>query len=859
MIRKLIAEYPDSHIAVVFDAKGKTFRNEIYEDYKANRPPMPDELRSQIAPIHKIVRLMGLPILVVDHVEADDVIGTLATQASAKKINVLVSTGDKDMAQLVTPHVTLINTMTDTLMDGPGVEQKFGVRADQIIDYLALVGDTSDNIPGVPKCGPKTAVKWLQAFESLSGVIENADSVKGKVGEYLRDSLEFLPMSYELATIKKDLKLEYSIDSLAPSEPDTEGLLSIFTELEFKPWVNELSSGAPVDVNESPPAPTPLTEYETVLDETQLDVWLATLSAADAFAFDTETTSIDYMEAKLVGLSFCCEAGKAAYVPMAHDYEGAPIQLTVELVLSKIRLLLENPDKTIIGQNLKYDISVMARHGVSIKAKIIDTMLESYVLNSVASRHNMDDLALKYLGLSTVHFEDIAGKGAKQLTFNQVELDKAGHYAAEDADITFRLHQALWPRLQAESRLASVYEDIEIPLVPILSDVELGGVLLDEEQLKLQSRELEKRLHELEQEAYGLAGEEFNLGSPKQLQQIFFEKLGLPVIKKTPKGQPSTAEPVLQELALDYPLPKVIMEYRGLSKLKSTYTDQLPKQIAQSTGRIHTSYHQAVTATGRLSSSDPNLQNIPIRTHEGRRVRRAFIAPDGYKIMAADYSQIELRIMAHLSQDKGLIHAFKNGLDIHKATAAEVFGGAVSDVSDDHRRSAKAINFGLIYGMSAFGLSRQLNISRGAAQDYIDLYFSRYPGVKDYMERTRALAAEQGYVETIFGRRLYLPEIRASNFQRRQAAERTAINAPMQGTAADIIKKAMINVHGWLASANLNTRMTMQVHDELVLEVPEENIQEVASGVEKLMSSAVELCIPLVVETGVGDNWDEAH
>ena len=859
MIRKLIAEYPDSHIAVVFDAKGKTFRNEIYEDYKANRPPMPDELRSQIAPIHNIVRLMGLPILVVDHVEADDVIGTLATQASAKKINVLVSTGDKDMAQLVTPHVTLINTMTDTLMDGPGVEQKFGVRADQIIDYLALVGDTSDNIPGVPKCGPKTAVKWLQAFESLSGVIENADSVKGKVGEYLRDSLEFLPMSYELATIKKDLKLEHSIDTLAPSEPDTEGLLSIFTELEFKPWVNELSSGAPVDVNESPPVPTPLTEYETVLDETQLDVWLATLSAADAFAFDTETTSIDYMEAKLVGLSFCCEAGKAAYVPMAHDYEGAPIQLTVELVLSKIRLLLENPDTTIIGQNLKYDISVMARHGVSIKAKIVDTMLESYVLNSVASRHNMDDLALKYLGLSTVHFEDIAGKGTKQLTFNQVELDKAGHYAAEDADITFRLHQALRPRLQAESRLASVYEDIEIPLVPILSDVELGGVLLDEEQLKLQSRELEKRLHELEQEAYGLAGEEFNLGSPKQLQQIFFEKLGLPVIKKTPKGQPSTAEPVLQELALDYPLPKVIMEYRGLSKLKSTYTDQLPKQVARSTGRIHTSYHQAVTATGRLSSSNPNLQNIPIRTDEGRRVRRAFIAPDGYKIMAADYSQIELRIMAHLSQDKGLIHAFKNGLDIHKATAAEVFGGAVSDVSDDHRRSAKAINFGLIYGMSAFGLSRQLNISRGAAQDYIDLYFSRYPGVKDYMERTRLLAADQGYVETIFGRRLYLPEIRASNFQRRQAAERTAINAPMQGTAADIIKKAMINVHGWLASANLNTRMTMQVHDELVLEVPEENIQEVASGVEKLMSSAVELCIPLVVEAGVGDNWDEAH
>ena len=859
MIRKLIAEYPDSHIAVVFDAKGKSFRNEIYKDYKANRPPMPDELRSQIEPIHNIIRLMGLPILVVDHVEADDVIGTLATQATAKKMDVLVSTGDKDMAQLVTPHVTLINTMTDTLMDGPGVEEKFGVRADQIIDYLALVGDTSDNIPGVPKCGPKTAVKWLQAFESLNGVMSNAESVKGKVGEYLRESLEFLPMSYELATIKKDLELEYSVDELAPSEPDSEGLLAIFTELEFRPWVNEINSDASADTNESPLTPTVVTEYETVFDETQLDIWLEKLAKADAFAFDTETTSIDYMEAKLVGLSFCCEAGKAAYVPMAHNYEGAPVQLAMELVLSKIRLLLENPEKTIIGQNLKYDISVMARHGVSIKAKVIDTMLESYVLNSVASRHNMDDLALNYLGLSTVHFEDIAGKGAKQLTFNQIELDKAGHYAAEDADITFRLHQVLWPRLQAEGRLASVYQDIEIPLVPILSDVERGGVLLDEEQLKLQSRELEKRLHDLEQEAYGLAGEEFNLGSPKQLQQIFFQKLGLPVIKKTPKGQPSTAEPVLQELALDYPLPRVIMEYRGLSKLKSTYTDQLPKQIAQSTGRIHTSYHQAVTATGRLSSSDPNLQNIPIRTQEGRRVRRAFIAPDGYKIMAADYSQIELRIMAHLSQDKGLIHAFKNGLDIHKATAAEVFGGAVSDVSDDHRRSAKAINFGLIYGMSAFGLSRQLNISRGAAQDYIDLYFNRYPGVKDYMDRTRALAADQGYVETIFGRRLYLPEIRASNFQRRQAAERTAINAPMQGTAADIIKKAMITVHGWLASSNLDTRMTMQVHDELVLEVPEGNVQEVASGVEKLMSGAAELCIPLVVEAGVGDNWDEAH
>lgn len=859
MIRKLMAEYPDSHIAVVFDAKGKTFRNDIYKDYKANRPPMPDELRSQIEPIHNIIRLMGLPILVVDHVEADDVIGTLATQATEKKMSVLVSTGDKDMAQLVTPHVTLINTMTGTFMDGPGVEAKFGVRPDQIIDYLALVGDTSDNIPGVPKCGPKTAVKWLQSFDSLDGVMANAESVTGKVGEYLRDSLEFLPMSYELATIKKDLELEYRVDELAPSVPDEDGLLTVFTELEFRPWVTEINSDAPSEANETNPTPATLTEYETVFDEAQLNIWMEKLSEADAFAFDTETTSIDYMAAKLVGVSFCCEAGKAAYVPLTHDYLGAPTQLPMDLVLAKLKPLLENPEQTIIGQNLKYDISVMARHGVNIKAKIIDTMLESYVLNSVASRHNMDDLALNYLGISTVHFEDIAGKGAKQLSFNQIELDKAGHYAAEDADITFRLHHVLWSKLLAEGRLASVYQDIEIPLVPILSDVERGGVLLDEQQLNLQSRELEKRLSELEQEAFGLAGEAFNLGSPKQLQEIFFEKLGLPIIKKTPKGQPSTAEPVLQELALDYPLPKVIMEYRGLSKLKSTYTDQLPKQIDKSTGRIHTSYHQAVTATGRLSSSNPNLQNIPIRTQEGRRVRRAFSAPVGYKIIAADYSQIELRIMAHLSQDNGLIHAFNNGLDIHKATAAEVFGVAVSRVSDDHRRSAKAINFGLIYGMSAFGLSRQLDISRGAAQDYIDLYFNRYPGVKHYMDETRALASEQGYVETIFGRRLYLPEIKASNFQRRQAAERTAINAPMQGTAADIIKMAMITVHHWLASSNLGTRMTMQVHDELVLEVPESHVHEVAKGVESLMSGAVELCIPLVVEVGIGDNWDEAH
>jgi DNA polymerase-1 len=857
MIKKLMNDYPDTHIAVVFDAKGKTFRNDIYPEYKANRPPMPDDLRTQIEPIHDIIKKMGLPLLSVADVEADDVIGTLAVQATAQKMDVLISTGDKDMAQLVTPHVTLINTMNDSIMDEQGVVEKFGVRADQIIDYLALVGDTSDNIPGVPKCGPKTAVKWLTAYDSLSGVMENADEIKGKIGENLRASLEVLPVSYELATIKTDVALENSVDELELVAPDNDGLLELFTDLEFRAWVDELNGDEGADAAES--SNSIETDYDIVFTFEELDGWLDTLKSAEAFAFDTETTSVDYMEAKLVGLSFSCETGKAAYVPLTHDYPGAPEQLPMADVLDRIRPLLEDRDRTIVGQNLKYDISVMAKHGVNIQAKVLDTMLESYVLNSVASRHNMDDLALKYLGISTVHFEDIAGKGAKQLTFNQIELEKAGHYAAEDADITWRLHETLWPKLQAEPSLLSVYTDIEIPLVPILSKVERQGVLLDELQLQQQSKELEKRLSELEQEAYGLAGQEFNLGSPKQLQEIFFEKLGLPVIKKTPKGQPSTAEPVLQELALDYPLPKVIMEYRGLSKLKSTYTDQLPKQINALTGRVHTSYHQAVAATGRLSSTDPNLQNIPIRTEEGRRVRKAFIAPPGYKVLAADYSQIELRIMAHLSEDDGLIKAFKEGLDIHKATAAEVFGVALDAVADEQRRSAKAINFGLIYGMSAFGLARQLNIARGDAQDYIDLYFERYPGVKAYMDRTRELAAEQGFVETIFGRRLYLPEITASNFQRRQAAERTAINAPMQGSAADIIKRAMIAVDAWLAMADLDTRVTMQVHDELVLEVAEGNIEEVSGGLAEKMSNAAELSIPLVVETGVGDNWDEAH
>ena len=855
MIRKLMKEYPDSHLAVVFDAKGKTFRNDIYAEYKANRPPMPDELRSQIAPIQEIVTHMGLPLLVVEGVEADDVIGTLARQATEAKMDVLISTGDKDLAQLVNEHVTLINTMTDTLMDIDGVLEKFGVRPEQIIDYLALVGDTSDNIPGVPKCGPKTAVKWLSAYESMAGVLDNADDVKGKVGEYLRESTSFLPMSYELATIKQDVQLDQSIDDLKITEADDVRLKELFTELEFKAWVEELP-GAEIEVERRPAVST---NYETVFTEDALDKWIQKLASVSSFAFDTETTSIDYMKAELVGVSFSCEVGKAAYVPLNHDYEGAPTQLHTDYVLQKLRPLLEDSSRTIIGQNLKYDMSVLARYGIGLEGIAFDTMLESYILNSTASRHNLDDLALKYLGHETVHFEDIAGKGAKQVTFNQVVVDIAANYAAGDADISLQLHQALWPRLEEIPSLKSVFSEIELPLVSILSRIERNGVLLDQQLLNEQSKQLEQRLARLEEEAYSLAGEEFNLGSPKQLQKIFFEKLQLPIIKKTPKGQPSTAEPILQELALDYPLPKVILEYRGLSKLKSTYTDQLPKQVNGETGRVHTSYHQAVTATGRLSSTNPNLQNIPIRTEEGRRIRKAFVAREGYELIAADYSQIELRIMAHLSEDEGLVTAFRNNLDIHRATAAEVFGRTLEGVLDNERRSAKAINFGLIYGMSAFGLSRQLNIPMKEAQEYIDLYFERYPGVKEYMDRTRIEAAEHGFVETIFGRRLYLPEINASNFQRRQAAERTAINAPMQGSAADIIKRAMIKVDAWLKESELDAQITMQVHDELVLEINKRDTETVVAGVRERMEGAADLNIPLVVEVGIGADWDAAH
>ncbi len=851
MIKKLMKDYEGSHIAVVFDARGKSFRNELYAEYKANRSKMPDDLREQIAPIQNIIQMMGLPLIIIEGVEADDVIGTLACQATAMQLPVVISTGDKDMAQLVNEHVTLINTMTDTLMDHEGVIAKFGVRPDQIIDYLALVGDTSDNIPGVPKCGPKTAVKWLAEYGSLEGVIENSDAVKGKVGDYLRDSVDILPLSYQLATIKLDVEMDCSIDELVISDQDESSLREIYTEFEFKQWIDELGADdSSVRVER---------KYEIILSEERFDYWLNRLADSSEFAFNTETSRFDYMDADLVGISFSLNINEAIYIPLSHSYQGAPEQLDRNTVVTRLKSVLENPDITKIGHNVKYDMSVLARYGIDLNAIGHDTMLESYVLNSIASKHNLEDLALKYLGTATIPYEEVAGKGAKQILFDQVDIESAGEYSAEVADTTLKLKQSLWSKLVTEARLRRVFEDIELPVLKVLSRIERNGVLLDKKLLRAQSNELEKRMQQLEQEAYVLAGEEFNLGSPKQLQTIFFEKLNIPVIKKTPKGQPSTAEPVLQELALDYPLPKVIMEYRGLSKLKSTYTDQLPEQVHESTNRVHTSYEQAVTATGRLSSQNPNLQNIPIRTENGRRVRKAFIAPEGYKLIAADYSQIELRIMAHLSKDERLLSAFKAGEDIHRATAADVFGVDVSEVSDDQRRSAKAINFGLIYGMSAFGLAQQLNIGRNDAQEYVDLYFERYPGVKDYMDRTRQLAADQGFVETLFGRRLYLPEINASNFQRRQAAERTAINAPMQGTAADIIKRAMIRVDEWLENDRVEARMIMQVHDELVLETSSTEIDTVVQTVSKMMSEAAELSVPLVVECGIGDNWEAAH
>jgi DNA polymerase-1 len=856
MINKLVREAPAGLIAVVFDAPGKTFRDDLYADYKANRPPMPDELRAQVEPLIEAVRAMGLPLLRIEGVEADDVIGSLCRQAGDGDLNVLVSTGDKDMAQLVNDNVTLVNTMTDSLMDRAGVKRKFDVYPEQIIDYLALVGDSSDNIPGVPKVGPKTAAKWLNQYGSADAIIEHADDIRGKVGESLREHIEQLRLSRELATIRLDLELPVTLDDLQPGQADVEGLRELYGRFELRTLLRQLDDQA--DEPEVP-AETVHGEYETVLDWASFDKWLGRIDGATLVALDTETTSLDYMVAEVVGLSLAVTPGEAAYIPVAHDYPGAPDQLDRSEVLEKLRPFLENPKAAKFGHHLKYDAHVLARHGINLAGMRFDSMLESYVLNSVATRHDMDSVARYYLGRETIHYEDVAGKGAKQLTFNQVDLETAAPYAAEDADITLQLHNRLISKLGEIAPLQKIYEEIEQPLVPVLLQMEEIGVLIDADMLRRQSRELAQKMASLEADAHALAGGPFNLGSPKQLQQILFEQLELPVIRKTPKGQPSTAEDVLAELALDYDLPRVIIDYRSVSKLKSTYTDKLPQQIAGSTGRVHTSYHQAVAATGRLSSTDPNLQNIPIRTPEGRRIRQAFIAPDNQVLMAADYSQIELRIMAHLSADTGLLAAFAKELDVHRATAAEVFEVDLDAVSVDQRRSAKAINFGLMYGMSAFGLGKQLGIPRGQAQEYVDLYFDRYPGVKKYMDETREQAREQGFVETVFGRRLYLPEINSRNGNRRQYAERSAINAPMQGTAADIIKRAMIAVYDWLENDPIDARMIMQVHDELVFEVAARQAEALSERIRDIMCNAAELSVPLKVDIGVGKNWDEAH
>jgi DNA polymerase-1 len=851
MLRRLIREAEQGRIAVVFDAKGPTFRHEMYAEYKANRPPMPADLSSQVDAIHELVRLLGLPLVQVEGVEADDVIGTLSAQAEAAGMSCVISTGDKDLAQLVTDQTTLVNTMSETLMDRQGVQEKFGVRPEQIVDFLALTGDQSDNIPGVDKCGPKTAAKWLQAYGDLDGVMSHADEIGGKIGENLRSALEILPLSRTLATIRRDLDLEAGPENFERAPGDEDALRAFLQRYEFNSWLKEL--GEPAAEAQA------ATDYNMVLTREDLQAWIERLGQCQLFAFDTETTNLDPMRAELVGLSFALEPGEAAYVPVAHDYAGAPQQLPPETVLEALKPLLCDESIGKIGQHIKYDMNVLSRYGIHMRGVAFDTMLESYVFNSTGSRHDMDSLALKYLGRQTTHYEDIAGKGARQISFSQVDLETAAHYAAEDADITLQLHQNLWPRLEKTPSLAKVLREIEIPLIPVLARMEQRGVLIDGKLLAVQSREMAQQMRALEEQVYAEAGQPFNLDSPKQLQEILFEKLQLPVIRKTPKGQPSTAEDVLQELAHDYALPKLILEYRSLSKLRSTYTDRLPEQINPDTGRVHTSYHQAVAATGRLSSSGPNLQNIPIRTELGRRIRKAFIAPPGQLILAADYSQIELRIMAHLSADKGLLKAFRDGVDVHRATAGEVFGTDYQKVSAEQRRAAKAINFGLMYGMSAYGLSRQLNIERGEAQEYMDTYFARYPGVRQYMDRTRELAREQGYVETLFGRRLYLSEINASNGQRRQAAERAAINAPMQGTAADIIKRAMITVDAWLQKSHPDTQLVMQVHDELVLEVPEGQLEAVRDGVRERMSGAAELDVPLVVDTGSGADWDAAH
>ena len=859
MINKLVAEETTEHFVVIFDAPGKTFRDELFNEYKANRPPMPDDLREQVDPLLKAIPAMGLPLLRIDGVEADDVIGTLCHLAEAAGMRVLVSTGDKDMAQLVNANVTLVNTMTGSRLDREGVKKKFDVFPEQIIDYLALVGDSSDNIPGVPKVGAKTAAKWLNLYPTVEDIIANADEFAGKVGESLRENIDQLKMSQTLATIRLDVELPNGPAELKRAAADVDTLREFFSRYEMKRMLSQLNDNSTAGEEVTPAEPTPKGNYETVLTEKDFSRWLKKINAADLTAFDTETTSINYMEAELVGISLAVETGEAAYIPVAHDYPGAPDQLNRDFVLNAMKDFLEDPEKPKVGHHLKYDAHILARYDIQLRGMAFDSMLESYVLNSVATRHDMDSVARHYLNVDTIHYADVAGKGAKQLTFNQVDLEQAAPYAAEDADITLKLHNKIWGELKKTPSLRTVYEDIEQPLVPVLLKMEECGVLLDRGMLKKQSGELAITMMTLEKEAHELAGGPFNLGSPKQLQEILFGQLGLPVIRKTPKGQPSTAEDVLQELAGDFDLPRVILQYRSVSKLKSTYTDKLPLQVAEHTGRIHTSYHQAVAATGRLSSTDPNLQNIPIRTPEGRRIRQAFIPPEGKIFLAADYSQIELRIMAHLSGDEGLVKAFTEDLDVHSATAAEVFGLDVDKVTVDQRRSAKAINFGLMYGMSAFGLAKQLGIGRGQAQEYVELYFDRYPGVRKFMDDIREQARQTGFVETEFGRRLYLPEINDRNAQRRQYAERSAINAPMQGTAADIIKRAMITVHNWLSDNKVPARMIMQVHDELVLEVDEKSVDSVRAEVVKLMSAAADLSVPLKVDAGVGLNWDEAH
>ncbi|KJF80294.1 DNA polymerase I [Photobacterium angustum] len=879
MLRSMLRQFSTEHIAVIFDAKGKTFRDDMYPEYKSNRPPMPDDLRSQIEPLHAVIKAMGLPLIAISGVEADDVIGTLSTQASQQGMPVLISTGDKDMAQLVDQNVTLINTMTDVVMDPAGVVDKFGIGPELIIDYLALMGDKVDNIPGVPGVGEKTAKALLTGIGGLDALYDNLDDIAAlgfrgskTMAKKLIDNKEAAYMSYKLATIKLDVELDVTPDELRKGIPDTDALTELFGKLQFRRWLTEMldgSDGRIVADEKSGDAPTekkavaPTIDrsgYETVLDKESFATWLEQLKAAKAFAFDTETDGLDYMTANVVGVSFAIEEGKAAYVPVAHDYLDAPAQLDRDWVLEQLKPLLEDPKQAKIGQNLKFDASIVARYGIEMQGIVFDTMLESYVFNSVVGRHDMDSLALRYLEHKNISFEEVAGKGKKQLTFNQIDLEQAGPYAAEDADITLRLHNTLYPKVEADDKLKHVFETIEMPLVPVLSRMERTGVYVDSMLLGAQSTEIAARLDEIEKKAFEIAEQEFNLSSPKQLQVILFEKMGLPVLKKTPSGTPSTNEEVLQELALDYPLPKLLLEYRGLAKLKSTYTDKLPKMVNPATGRVHTSYHQAVTATGRLSSSDPNLQNIPVRNEEGRRIRQAFVAQSGYKILAVDYSQIELRIMAHLSGDKALLDAFRHGKDIHAATAAEILSLDIEEVSSEQRRRAKAINFGLIYGMSAFGLAKQLDMGRNEAQNYMNVYFERYPGVLEYMESTRNAASEQGYVETLFGRRLYLPDIKSRNGLRRKAAERAAINAPMQGTAADIIKLAMIAVDGWVQQQpEGNVRLLMQVHDELVFEVKESALEAVTASVKALMEQAATLDVPLIADTGYGDNWDQAH